>query len=90
MLSNWCSVAAGLAEDLFHSGYAHVVNIDIAEVGVNKMKQRYAGTPLAALQWLHMDATDMQFGEAAFDVVIEKGTARPDRVSLQQRRLPSQ
>jgi 2-polyprenyl-3-methyl-5-hydroxy-6-metoxy-1,4-benzoquinol methylase len=60
--------------DLHESGYGRtksIVNTDIAPTVIDQMKKRYT---TEGLEWVVDDATAMQFADASFDVLIDKGT----------------
>eukprot|EP00993_Chasmostoma_nieuportense_P004148 NODE_4834_length_734_cov_27.601318_g4672_i0.p1 GENE.NODE_4834_length_734_cov_27.601318_g4672_i0~~NODE_4834_length_734_cov_27.601318_g4672_i0.p1 ORF type:complete len:198 (-),score=50.57 NODE_4834_length_734_cov_27.601318_g4672_i0:62-655(-) len=55
--------------DLAAAGYPHLINIDAANGCVVHMQRR-----APHLRWQVMDATQMGFEDAAFDVIVDKGT----------------
>jgi len=57
------------AIDLYRDGYKDITNIDISDVCVKKMSEKYP-----ELQFKTMDMTKMDFPEKTFDVVIEKAS----------------
>eukprot|EP00792_Barthelona_sp_PAP020_P005964 TRINITY_DN2863_c1_g1_i3.p1 TRINITY_DN2863_c1_g1~~TRINITY_DN2863_c1_g1_i3.p1 ORF type:complete len:215 (+),score=58.76 TRINITY_DN2863_c1_g1_i3:45-689(+) len=61
-----------LAAQMYEDGYKNITNIDISEVCVNSMKQRYAD--LAGMKWQVMNACKLDFESESFDVIIDKGT----------------
>lgn len=63
---------ATLTSDMASDGYKRIVNIDISAVVINQMKDRYASVP--GLEWLTMDATNMDFNSDRFDIAVDKGT----------------
>lgn len=62
-----------LSEQLYDVGYQDLVNIDISEVVIRQMQERNA-THRPHLRFLQMDMTRMDFPDAAFQVVLDKGT----------------
>jgi SAM-dependent methyltransferase len=60
-----------LAEELMKDGYTDVMSVDIAQAAIDKMTEKFKGTPLRFMQ---MDATKMTFEDETFDVVFDKGT----------------
>ncbi|XP_007525255.1 eEF1A lysine and N-terminal methyltransferase isoform X1 [Erinaceus europaeus] len=62
-----------LSECLYDSGYQEIVNIDISEVVIKQMQERNASRR-PNLHFLKMDMTQMEFPDAAFQVVLDKGT----------------
>ncbi|XP_044527811.1 eEF1A lysine and N-terminal methyltransferase isoform X3 [Gracilinanus agilis] len=62
-----------LSEQLYDVGYQDIVNIDISEVVIKQMKERNASRrPQMSFQ--QMDMTKMEFPDASFQVVLDKGT----------------
>jgi len=61
-----------LSAQLYEAGYCNIVNIDISDVVVQQMKARYR--ELDKMTWIRMDATRLEFPDASFDCVIDKGT----------------
>jgi len=62
-----------LGEEMYDDGYKNIVNIDIAESVIEKMKLRINGR--IGLIYETMDATEMtKLKDAEFDLVIDKGT----------------
>lgn len=62
-----------LSEQLYDVGYQDIVNIDISEVVIKQMNERNAGRR-PHMSFLKMDMTQMEFPDAAFQVVLDKGT----------------
>eukprot|EP00999_Lentomonas_sp_LEN2_P000228 NODE_1223_length_947_cov_98.546341_g1177_i0.p1 GENE.NODE_1223_length_947_cov_98.546341_g1177_i0~~NODE_1223_length_947_cov_98.546341_g1177_i0.p1 ORF type:complete len:230 (+),score=40.37 NODE_1223_length_947_cov_98.546341_g1177_i0:133-822(+) len=62
-----------LSAQLYEAGYQNITNVDISEVCTNQMKQRYKD--MDKMEWVRMDATKMDFPDATYDLVIDKGTA---------------
>ena len=54
---------------MYRDGYKDITNIDISQVCVEKMSEKYP-----ELQFRTMDMTKMDFPEKTFDVVIEKAS----------------
>jgi cyclopropane fatty-acyl-phospholipid synthase-like methyltransferase len=61
-----------LSSQLYEAGYQNITNLDISEVCINQMKQRYKD--MDKMEWIRMDATKLDFPDASFDLVIDKGT----------------
>jgi len=62
-----------LSEEMYNDGYKTITNIDISNVVVDAMSQKYAN--LAGMVYKVLDVTNMgEFANASFDVVIDKGT----------------
>ncbi|KAK7817894.1 hypothetical protein U0070_005537 [Myodes glareolus] len=62
-----------LSEQLYDVGYQDIVNIDISEVVIKQMKERNASRR-PHMSFLKMDMTQMEFPDATFQVVLDKGT----------------
>ncbi|XP_036129255.1 eEF1A lysine and N-terminal methyltransferase isoform X2 [Molossus molossus] len=62
-----------LSEQLYDVGYQDIVNIDISEVVIKQMKERNANRR-PQMSFLKMDMTQMEFPDASFQVVLDKGT----------------
>ena len=62
-----------LSEEMFEEGYTQITNIDISNVCVKAMKEKYK-EKAETFKYLLMDATAMDFPEASFDAVIDKAT----------------
>ncbi|XP_045838831.1 eEF1A lysine and N-terminal methyltransferase isoform X3 [Meles meles] len=62
-----------LSEQLYDVGYLDIVNIDISEVVIKQMKERNASRR-PQMSFLKMDMTQMEFPDASFQVVLDKGT----------------
>ena len=58
-----------LSGQMFKNGYSNVVNIDISPSVIAQMKEQFPD-----LVWEVMDATDLQYKDGQFDVVMDKGT----------------
>jgi SAM-dependent methyltransferase len=61
-----------LSPQLYDCGVQQVINIDISEVVIGQMRSRYR--EMDKMVWARMDATRLDFPDASFDVVIDKGT----------------
>nr|XP_026691000.1 EEF1A lysine methyltransferase 4-like [Ciona intestinalis] len=60
------------SEHLYKDGYRNIVNIDYSHICIEKMEAKCKD--LAEMKWLVMDIMDLKFGDASFDLVIDKGT----------------
>ena len=58
-----------LSNQMYLSNYKKIINIDISDVVIEKMKEQYS-----EMEWKVMDATKMSFEDNIFDCVIDKGT----------------
>lgn len=61
-----------LSELLFKDGFKNIENIDYSQVVINNMVSHCGDC--AQMKWHIMDATQLQFPNSSFDVVIEKAT----------------
>ena len=70
--SNILMVGCGnskMSNQMYLSNYKKIINIDISDVVIQKMKNQYP-----EIDWQEMDATKMTFEDNFFDCVIDKGT----------------
>ncbi|XP_014795320.1 PREDICTED: endothelin-converting enzyme 2-like, partial [Calidris pugnax] len=63
---------SALSHDLHERGYPDVTSVDFSPACIAAMRARYARCP--RLRWAVMDIRALAFPDAAFDVVLEKGT----------------
>lgn len=61
-----------MSEDMFKSGIQTVVSIDISQIVIDQMSEKYKNNK--NLLFFKMDCTDMEFKDDLFDIVIDKGT----------------
>ncbi|KAL0217494.1 hypothetical protein RCL1_008075 [Eukaryota sp. TZLM3-RCL] len=62
-----------LSHQLYEDGFKHVTSIDIADVVIEQMSNKYNQTA-PELEWLVMDICKLDFPSETFDIVIDKGT----------------
>lgn len=62
-----------LSEEMFEEGYGNLTNIDISNVCVKAMKDKYKEKG-ENFKYLLMDVKAMDFPEASFDAVLDKAT----------------
>jgi 2-polyprenyl-3-methyl-5-hydroxy-6-metoxy-1,4-benzoquinol methylase len=62
-----------LSEEMHEEGYANITNIDISNVCVKAMKEKYKEKP-ENFKYLLMDVRAMDFPEASFDAIVDKAT----------------
>jgi ubiquinone/menaquinone biosynthesis C-methylase UbiE len=70
--SNILMVGCGnskLSNQMYLSNYKNIINIDISDIVIQKMKKQYP-----EMDWQVMDATKMSFENNSFDCSIDKGT----------------
>lgn len=58
---------------MFEEGYSNITNIDISNVCVKAMKDKYKEKG-DNFKYLLMDVKSMDFPEASFDAVVDKAT----------------
>jgi hypothetical protein len=61
-----------LSESIYDVGLKNIVNIDLSEVVINQMNQK--NRHRTGMKFLKMDMLSMDFEDASFDVVVDKGT----------------
>lgn len=61
-----------LSAQMYDGGFQNITNIDISEVVINQMKARFK--EMDRMEWVRMDVLKMDFPDASFDLVIDKGT----------------
>lgn len=61
-----------LSELLFRDGFRNIENIDYSQVVISRMASHCGDCE--QMKWHVMDATQLQFPDGSFDVVIEKAT----------------
>jgi SAM-dependent methyltransferase len=65
---------APFSADMYDAGYKQLVNLDYSKNVIEAMKARHSSSR-PEMEWIVMDMTDMSaFGDASFDVVIDKAT----------------
>eukprot|EP00397_Hematodinium_sp_SG-2012_P052921 GEMP01062873.1.p1 GENE.GEMP01062873.1~~GEMP01062873.1.p1 ORF type:complete len:250 (+),score=65.83 GEMP01062873.1:250-999(+) len=57
---------------LYENGYHNITNVDVSASIIEHMHGLYAAK-YPVMQWTQMDVTQMEYGDATFDVVFEKG-----------------
>ena len=62
-----------LSEEMYEEGYNTITNIDISNVCVKAMKEKYKEKG-ENFKYLLMDVKAMDFPEASFDAVVDKAT----------------
>eukprot|EP00668_Euglena_longa_P030234 GGOE01037669.1.p1 GENE.GGOE01037669.1~~GGOE01037669.1.p1 ORF type:complete len:257 (+),score=36.92 GGOE01037669.1:106-876(+) len=63
---------SSLGAQLYNAGYENVVNVDVSEVCIAKMRAQCSSMP--RMQWVVGDCTQLNFPSESFDVVFDKGT----------------
>ena len=68
---------------MFEEGYANITNIDISNVCLKAMKDKYKDKG-DNFKYLLMDVKAMDFPEASFDAVLDKATLDSVLVNINQ------
>ncbi|KAL0966477.1 hypothetical protein UPYG_G00295740 [Umbra pygmaea] len=64
---------SSMSSDMYHAGYVSITNIDYSSVCIDTMSARH-GANCPSMTWHQMDARELSFPDASYDVVLEKGT----------------
>eukprot|EP00929_Paragymnodinium_shiwhaense_P036350 TRINITY_DN19493_c0_g1_i1.p1 TRINITY_DN19493_c0_g1~~TRINITY_DN19493_c0_g1_i1.p1 ORF type:complete len:235 (-),score=56.06 TRINITY_DN19493_c0_g1_i1:343-969(-) len=59
-----------LSEEMYEEGYQQITNIDISNVVVKAMQEKYRDKP--GMSYVQMDGRSMELPEQNFDVIIDK------------------
>lgn len=70
-----------LSEEMHDEGYTTITNIDVSNVCIKAMKEKYKEKD-DNFKYLLMDAKAMDFPEGSFDAVIDKATLDSVLVSM--------
>mmetsp|Transcript_87985 Transcript_87985/g.247237 ORF Transcript_87985/g.247237 Transcript_87985/m.247237 type:complete len:381 (-) Transcript_87985:7-1149(-) len=62
---------SNMSASMYREGYRHITNVDVSEAVVEQMRERYGR--MEGMTWQTMDASALEFPDASFDAVIEKG-----------------
>lgn len=62
-----------LSEEMYDDGYIHSTNVDISQVVTKAMQEKYRDKQ-PTMNYLHMDARNMDFDANHFDAAVDKGT----------------
>ncbi|RWS23147.1 methyltransferase-like protein 13 isoform X1 [Leptotrombidium deliense] len=65
---------SSLGYELYSNGIVDNVNIDISELVVKQMTRKFVNDKTNGLKFVKMDATNMNFDNESFSVVLDKGT----------------
>ena len=57
---------------MFNEGYTSIANIDVSKVVIDQMTEKHKDK--ASVTWKVMNATQMDFSDELFDIVLDKGT----------------
>jgi ubiquinone/menaquinone biosynthesis C-methylase UbiE len=63
-----------LSGELYEAGFTTLTNIDISDVCIDKMRERYPEATYPGMIWSTMDARHMTLPANSFDIILEKGT----------------
>ena len=61
-----------MSEHMYLDGYKNIVNTDYSSIVIERMSQKCLDMP--DMKWLEMDINKLDFEDASFDCVLEKGT----------------
>ena len=61
-----------LSEEMYDDGYKQIINIDISNVVIKAMQEKYQDR--TAMSFKHMDCRTMDFEKQTFNAVIDKAT----------------
>lgn len=61
---------SAITEKMYDDGYKDIVNLDISAVVIQQMQDANQHRP--GMTWLAMDATEMNFEDSSFDLVVDK------------------
>ncbi|CAA0819857.1 S-adenosyl-L-methionine-dependent methyltransferases superfamily protein [Striga hermonthica] len=61
-----------LSEHLYDAGFTNITNVDFSKVVISDMLRRNV-RDRPGMKWRVMDMTSMQFANAAFDAILDKG-----------------
>ncbi|XP_036842324.1 EEF1A lysine methyltransferase 4 [Oncorhynchus mykiss] len=64
---------SSMSSDMYDAGYHSITNIDYSSVCIDTMTARHDAT-CPGMTWHQMDARQLSFMDASYDVVLEKGT----------------
>ncbi|XP_045549578.1 endothelin converting enzyme 2a isoform X1 [Salmo salar] len=64
---------SSMSSDMYDAGYHSITNIDYSSVCIHTMSARHDAT-CPGMTWHQMDARQLSFTDASYDVVLEKGT----------------
>ncbi|XP_070989044.1 EEF1A lysine methyltransferase 4 isoform X1 [Oncorhynchus clarkii lewisi] len=64
---------SSMSSDMYDAGYHSITNIDYSSVCIDTMSARHDAT-CPGMTWHQMDARQLSFTDASYDVVLEKGT----------------
>jgi len=61
-----------LSEDMLDDGYQTIANVDVSQVCIDQMTEKYKDRE--GMVWQQMNMTSLEFPDEAFDAVVDKGT----------------
>jgi len=64
---------ADMSEKMYLDGFERIENIDVSEKVIAQMQEKY-GNMFPKMKWKTMDASEMEYSNDSFDVVMDKGT----------------
>lgn len=78
---------AKLSAQMYDSGFKNMLNVDISEVVIEQMKEKYSESH-PGMTWEVKDATALDLPDAGYDLVIDKGTF--DALACGEDKAPSE
>ncbi|KAH3863579.1 EEF1A lysine methyltransferase 4-like isoform X1 [Dreissena polymorpha] len=70
-----------MSAEMYRDGFHHIVNTDFSSIVIDKMSKKHSD--MIEMSWQVMDMCNIEFPEASFDIVLEKGTI--DALMVQER-----
>ncbi|KAL7638286.1 UNVERIFIED_CONTAM: hypothetical protein RMT77_010850 [Armadillidium vulgare] len=65
--------SSSISADLYKSGFQQITNVDISEIVIRQMKDRYQ-TEYKEMDWIQGDLFNMSFESEMFSCILDKGT----------------
>ena len=75
-----------MSEDMYDAGFKNITNVDFSKVCIKSMQEKYIDRD-PSFKFIPMDISEMEFGDAEFNVVIDKATLDSVLVSFTHNKL---